>query len=291
MKSLLSRVKKSDIETDPFPHIVITDPIEDDLCLRLISEFPTVDTITEGKVFGSNQRFSYPAHKALSNDHVSPLWKEFIKTNTSKSFLNQFTSLFDEHIRSLYPSFEKKIGALEGLQPGIMGIDTFSTADVLLIPDICINTPVFGVPSTVRRPHVDLPNKLFVGLYYLRGPDDTSTGGNLEIYKFKNNRNQPYGFEEQFIDDQYVELVKTVKYERNVLVLFPNSIQALHGVTIRATTNSQRNFFFIAGEVNQSLFNLSSYQKSKLKVLKKKLKHVIRPLLVKLRAYKTKYEN
>lgn len=286
MKSLLSSVKKSDILTDPFPHIVITDAIDDDLCLQLISEFPSVSTITEGKDLDSNRRFSYPAEKAFSNENVSPLWKEFIRIHSSETFLNEFTRLFEEHIRLINPSLERRIGELTKLKSGIIGIDSFSTADVLFIPEICINTPVFGSPSTVRRPHVDLPNKLFVGLYYLRSPQDTSIGGDLEIYRFKNKHNRPHGFVEQFIDDRHVELVKTVKYQRNVLVLFPNSIYSLHGVTVRSTTDSYRNFFFIAGEVKQPLFNLYKYQKNKLrilrlKVLKQKLKKVVQPLLAK----------
>lgn len=270
MKSLLSRVKKSDVVTDPFPHIVVADPIEDDLSWQLLSEFPDINMITEDKDFRSNQRFTYPGSQALSSEHISPLWKEFIRANTSSTFLDQFVQVFEEHIRQIYPSFESDIGALSTLKPGIKEINTFSTADVLLLPDLCINTPVFGIPSAVRSAHLDLPNKLFVGLYYLRSPQDTSTGGDLEIYKFK--RGRPYGLRERAsVGHRYIELVKTIKYQRNVLVLFLNSIHSVHGVTVRSNTDLPRNFFFLAGEVKQPLFDFTPYEDVKFK-LKKVLK-------------------
>lgn len=279
MKTLLSGVQKTDVVTDPFPHIVITDPIEDDLSQQLLAEFPDVSTITDRRSFRSNQRFTYRGSKALSSEHISPLWKEFIQANASSAFLNQFVHLFEEHIRQIYPSFESDIGALSTLKPGIKGIDTFSTADVLLMPDLCINTPVFGTPSSVRPAHLDFPNKLFTGLYYLRSPQDTSTGGDLEIYKFKQGR--PYGFRGPRIDDKYVEVVKTVKYQRNVLVLFLNSIHSVHGVTVRSNTDSPRNFFFIAGEVKQPLFDSTKHEEISFRVkkaVKEKLKKWTLPL-------------
>lgn len=280
MKSILSNVKKSDVVADPFPHIVITDPIEDDLSWQLLSEFPAIETITEKRSFRSNQRFTYRGSQALSNEHISPLWKEFIQANASTAFLNQFIHLFEDHIRQIYPSFESDIGALNTLKPGIKEIDTFSTADVLLLPDLCINTPVFGTPSSVRPAHLDFPNKLFTGLYYLRSPEDTSTGGDLELYKFKQGR--PYGLKERnSVNSKHIELVKTVKYQRNVLVLFLNSIHSVHGVTVRSNTDSPRNFFFIAGEVKQPLFDLTKSKELGFRLknaLKAKLKQVTLPL-------------
>ncbi len=277
MKSLLSSVQKSDVVIDPFPHIVIADPIADDLSLQLLSEFPAISIITEGEDFHSNQRFTYPGSQALSNQQVSPLWKQFIRANTSTAFLNQFIHLFEEQIRLIYPSFESDIGALRALRPGIKEIDTFATADVLLLPDLCVNTPVFDTPSSVRPAHLDLPNKLFVGLYYLRSPQDSSTGGDLEIYKFKSGR--PYGLKERAsIHPRYIELVKTVKYQRNVLVLFLNSVHSVHGVTVRSNTDSPRNFFFIAGEVKQPLFDFTQYEEIKFR-LKRAFKEKLRRIL------------
>lgn len=267
MKTLLSGVKKSDVLLDPFPHIVITDPIEDELCLQLISAFPTIRTITGSEIFESNQRFNYPASKALSSESVSPLWKEFIKTNTSNVFLREFIDLFEEQIRLLYPAFEKNIGALSTLRAGTKGVDPSLAVDVLLVPNISLNAPVFGIPSLVNQAHVDLTRNLFVALYYLRNPQDTSTGGDLEIYKFKHDRPY-YGFRERRVDNKHIELVKTIKYQRNVLVLFLNSIHAIHRVSSRSTTDLSRNFFFMEGRVNQPLFDLVRHERARFRFRK-----------------------
>jgi hypothetical protein len=117
-------------------------------------------------------------------------------------------------------------------------------------------------PSAVRRVHVDSPNKLFTGLYYLRNPDDTSAGGDLEMYRFKK---KPRGFRVAEIDDRYVEVIKAVKYQRNTLVMFINTVCALHGVTERAVTPFPRYLFNLVGEVKQPLFDLEQYQKSKVR--------------------------
>lgn len=260
MKSLLSSVQKIDVSTDPFPHIVITDPLEDELCLQLISEYPAVSTVTKGGDYSSNKRFSYSASEVFSDDNISTLWKEFVQAHTTSFFLSEVISLFEEHIRLTYPLFEENIGALKNLTSGVRKIDDFPTADVLLDAQICVNTPVINALSSVRTAHVDKPNKLFAGLYYLRSPEDTSTGGDLEIYKIKDKPNR---FRGEYISDKYVEVVKTVKYQRNVLVLFINSIYSVHGVTVRSKTNSPRYFLNLLGEVNQPLFDLSQYQEKR----------------------------
>jgi hypothetical protein len=257
MKSVLANVKKVDVYADPFPHIVITDPLDDDVCSQLIAEYPDLKTITNGADYGSNLRFSYSAKEVLKNGVVSPLWQEFVRLHTSDAFLQEVIHLFDDQIRATYPWLERKIGRLDTLKAGVRKIDNFSTADVLLDAQICVNTPVVSTPNSVRRAHVDRSDKLFAGLFYLRHPEDDSTGGDLEIYKFKERRDR---FKGEYIDEAHVEVVKTVKYQRNVLVLFVNSIASVHGVTVRSQTKAPRYFFNLVGEVNQQLFDLTDYQ-------------------------------
>ena len=261
MQSLLSKVKKSDIYTEPFPHIIIKDPIDPQLCSELIWNFPPIEIVAKGAPIVSNQRFSYCAKDCLRDININPIWKEFVNIHVSQFFLNEFTFLFKQHIREMYPSLLTDMGEEESWKAGIRNIDNFSNADVLLDAQISINTPVSGRPSSVRGGHIDLPNKLFAGLYYLRHPQDKSTGGDLEIYTFKNH--QERRFKGQFIDDKHIQLVNTVKYQSNVFVLLLNSIKSLHGVSVRSITQEPRLFFNLVGEVNRSLFNIEDYQMPK----------------------------
>ena len=79
---------------------------------------------------------------------------------------------------------QRRIGKIDNWKAGTKYIDDYSNANVLLDAPISINTPVTNTPSSVIRGHIDKSAKLFAGLFYLRLPDDTSTGGDLEIYKF-----------------------------------------------------------------------------------------------------------
>ncbi len=276
MKTLLSKVKTSDVFIDPFPHIIVKDALEEELFLKLVSEFPSISTINKGMenqgidLLSSNVRIHYLAKEVLSDDTITPLWKKFIALHTSNSFLHEFIYLFKEHILQIYPYFEKEYGFFETLSSRIRKIDTCVMADVLLDAIISINTPVVNKPNSIRQAHVDLPDKLFAGLFYMRDPQDRSTGGDLELYRFK--KGKPCGFKNCEVDDLYVERVKTISYEQNVLVLFLNSSYSLHGVSVRSLTEYPRYFVNLLGEVRKPLFDPLKHQESLQMKFFKKLK-------------------
>ena len=106
--------------------------------------------------------------------------------------------------------------------------------DLLLDAAAVINTSVLGERSSVRSAHVDLPRK--TGLFYLRHPEDTATGGDLERYRFKDG--VPYGFR-----DNPRPVPRTSQDHRlppqcvgDVL----NPLFILHGVPPRSMTNVLR---------------------------------------------------
>lgn len=265
MKSLLSKIKPTDIFSEPFPHVVIKDALDEEVYSKLKSEWADIEILRQGEDnkgtdLSSNKRLHYLANESLNDERITPFWKEFIALHTSDTFFQEFLTIFKDHILQMYPDFEQKYGSFEMLKSGLRKVDTFESVDVLLDALICINTPVVTKPNAVRGAHIDLPDKLFAGLFYLRDPQDTSTGGNLEIYKFKNSK--PYGFRSSAIDDSYIKHVKTIEYDRNVLILFLNSVYSLHGVSVRSLTDSPRYFVNLVGEVKQPLFDPTQYQES-----------------------------
>ena len=253
MQTLLANVAKSQVLTDPFPHLVVRDAVPSDIYPRLLAEYPAQNVFAEGAAVSSNQRLNLLASQTLECAEVSPLWREFVRLHTSKLFFAQLINVFGDHIRSIYPSFEKKIGRLNDLSAELR---SSQNADVFLDALICLNSPVVGGPSSVRRAHVDDPHKLFTGIYYLRDPDDTSTGGDLEFYRFKGRTR----FRIAEVDDRHVQVVKTIKYQANTLVLFVNNINALHGVTERSVTPFPRYLFNLVVELRHPLFDLWKYQ-------------------------------
>ena len=131
---------------------------------------------------------------------------------------------------------------------GVRGVDSYETTDVHLDAQISINTPVLQTPNSVREAHLDAPDKLFIGLFYLRTDDDDSTGGDLEIARW---RKEPRGMRGPMAYRKFVEVVETVPYARNTLILFVNSPNSLHGVTVRSRTKAPRLFMNLVGDVSK----------------------------------------
>lgn len=269
MESILSKIKPSDVRADPFPHIIARDVLEPGLCDRLLAEMPAVQTITQGRPYVSNQRFSYSASDAVGENKVSPLWREFVQAHVGQEFLNQFINLFGGYILKTFPSFEGTTGGLNRLRAGVRKVDDFGKADVVLDCQICVNTPVSGKPTSVKIAHLDSPDELFAGLLYLRSPGDDSRGGDLELYRYKTKNPKFHG--PRLVDKRYVEKVAAVPYERNVLVLFLNSFEALHGVTRRTVTGHPRYLVNFLGEVKKPLFDLKPYKEN---MFQKMLRHL-----------------
>ncbi len=193
-----------------------------------------------------------------SSPCITPLWKEFIALHTSQNFLDQLINIFSSAVIEAYPHlFQSK----DRLISGVRNEDTYSSCDVMMDALISANTPVVAKATSVRKGHLDLPDKLFSGLFYMRDPQDNSEGGNFEIYKFRTKN--PYGFKKDLsIHDDYLELIETVPYSSNTLVVFMNSIASLHGVSVRSLTPYARKFVNLVVEVEQPLFNSSSYQEA-----------------------------
>jgi hypothetical protein len=255
--NLLSRISPGDVVAEPFPHVIARDVLDASLCDTLIAEFPPDDVVADGRPSGSNRRFSYSAGKALDDVRLSRLWRDFIRTHVSQGFLDNLVRLFGEHVGRLYPDLCRDGSPLRA---GVRNADSFDRVDVLLDAQVSINTPVTGRPSSVRPVHVDDPRKLFAGLFYLRHPHDDSRGGDLELYRLKG---QTFAFHAgPYMTGRYVERVATVKYERNVLVLFVNSLRSLHGVSIRHATPWTRCFLNLVAEVGAPLFDLASHQET-----------------------------
>ena len=255
--NLLAGLPLDIVRNSPYPHLVARDVLPSDLVARLIEEFPSLDTVAEGKSPGNNQRFSYAAHKALTDTRISEDWKRLLADQLTQGFLDHFFRLFGAAIRRRLPEFTARFGEDPRLRAGVRRRGAFRDADVLLESQISVNTPVLETTS-VRGPHIDMPDKLFAGLFYLRHPDDDSQGGDLRIHRYRNGNRCLRG---QFIDEQDVEVVDTVSYQSNVLVLFLNGFDAIHGVTPRQPTHHPRLFLNLFGELQQPLFDLNHYQR------------------------------
>ena len=252
--SLLSKATQADVVIEPFPHLVLRNVLAPEFCAQLLEETPSIETLAQGRAFGSNQRISYPCHAARANWLVSKTWKRFLNEHVSQTFLDRLMELFGPSLRRLHPRFEERCGRIDRLRGGLRGGDGFDRADILLDAQICANTPVLHKASSVRGAHVDTSDKLFAGLYYLRHPADDSAGGALQLYGPRAGS----GLLAWPTSRKRFELRRTIQYEHNVLVLFLNSIDSVHLVTPRSPTRYPRLLVNLVGSVREPLW---SYQK------------------------------
>lgn len=255
MKNILADISPSEVLLDPAPHIVIKNAIEESLCSKLIEEFPNLQLLGAEKAKKSNKRLNYTTAEILSSNSISATWKEFVTVNSSREFYRDFYRIFGEHIKRIYP---RVLPQAEDSTIGRRKIDSINNCDLLLDALISANSPVIDNASTVRTSHVDHEEKLFFGILYLRQDNDDSKGGDLEIYRYANGK--PGGFRAKKVDISYVDVIKTVPYEKNTLVMMLNTINSLHGVTIRQPTKYPRLFANFVGEVQSPLFDPSKYQ-------------------------------
>ncbi len=227
--NILEKAGATNIYTVPFPHLVIQDAIDAGLCERLIREFPPLTVLSGGTAYGSNERLSYPAWDAVRDIRISPLWRAFVADHSTQDF-------FDRVVDAL------ALDGFRGLRVGLRNRDSFDDSDVLINVQICANTPVVRTPSSVRAIHLDSPNKVFVGLFYLRSNDDDSSGADLELYG-----SAPHSGP-----------VAIVPYRNNTCVFFANSVLALHAVSVRTVTSHPRLFVNIIAETRRPIFPMPS---------------------------------
>lgn len=260
MQTLLSKYSKEDLRLDPFPHLIVKDPVSPEVANRLIREMPPLSTLTKGREFGNNKRFDFTVSDIRNFGGVSQFWKEFIESQSSPEFWSDFVRIFGDSIMQYYPELVFKYGEPSEWSVGRRYIDNFSEKDVIIDAHISVNTPVLRKPSSVRELHVDDPKKIYSGLFYLRADDDMSKGGDLFVYKYKDKKKRKfYG---QGIDDKYASAVGYVPYEKNVLIIFLNHLDSLHGVSPREVTDNPRYFVNLVGEMEAPIFDLVSNQEN-----------------------------
>ena len=246
---LLADVKQSDIVTEPYAHYTQSDVVAAPLYQELAAEFPTLATIVnERSDIGSNEAVRMTVKQVLGDRRISPLWREFFEYHTSADYWREVTRLFAQHFRREFPDLEERVGrAYEDWRVVPRGYA--GEADVRLDCQFVMNTPVKR-KSSVKTAHVDLCDKIFSALFYMRDPRDNSQGGDLDIYDW---RREPRFIKHRALNRD-VELVKTVSYRANSYLCFVNSPEAVHGVSPRDTTDVPRRYINFIAELPVKAF-------------------------------------
>lgn len=270
---LLRKVSPSRVQADPFPYVVVRDALDADHYEALAAALPGLDRLREEHRAANNRRVdlvSSSGRAELAIGDVPDVWSEFLRQHASDEFVSEVMSLFESDIQRCASRLHQEILApawkralYESREPGggrrfarlrpltwlgrTVWLNDFRrprALDVQGRATLALNTPVRQATS-VRGPHVDSPHKCYVGLFYLRHPDDRSTGGDLELFRWKPGRvGKPWAAK---IAADDVEVIETVPYEANTFALFLNTSDSIHGVTVRSSTDVPRYLVVTSG--------------------------------------------
>lgn len=266
--SVLGKANKADIRTDPFPHLVVEDALSPELFHSLIENFPPTDLIAGNRVVKSNGLRILSARDVAEMPEIAEVWRPFFDYHTSRPFFFDMANFWQEYIAEAYPTIEADLGKpitdfTTGVRhPGERENPANLAQDIQLDCQLGINTAV-ETPSSVRGPHVDSGYKLITGLLYFRDPDDDSVGGDFQLFRFLDpdfHYQHGKAVDRRVINDfpvrrltrmdsGYVELVKSVPYAANVLVMWLNTPYTVHGVSPRQPTPWTRRYVNFLCEV------------------------------------------
>ena len=222
---------------EPYPHIVIENALPTNIYEQLEKEWPA-EQLLATQPFDDGVCYRLKADEMLKPEKVSKLWKEFTEYHTSMDFYNEVKTVFSEYIKYDNPSLGPR-GWVE------------KSAHIWTDCQTVMHKPV---TTTTRSPHIDNPREIYAGLFYMPYKEDTSTGGEFQIYDsidlvqdvdMKKGR--------QIFEHNLGSVVKTVPYKANTFVMFlNNSTKAIHGVTPRTNASVHRRSVNIIAEYSRA---------------------------------------
>jgi len=239
---LLSLIEPQDIVPAPFAHVVRPEAVLTTVYDQLALTFPSLETLVGNRrAVGANFAVRMARQEVLKEPGIPHLWRAFFEYYTSLDYWQEVVRIFAPEFRHAFPDLEERVGrAYADWRVVPRGVE--GPAEVRLDCQFVMNTPVV-TPSSVKPPHVDLGDKIFSAMLYFREPTDTSTGGDLDLYRW---RLAPRFIKHRVLPRD-VERVQTVPYAANTYVAFVNSEVAVHGVSPRSITSVPRRYInFIA---------------------------------------------
>ncbi len=253
--SVLQRAERGNVRLLPYPILVLDNALPDPLYSELDKSFPSMVAmgIFDRK---SNHRWNFSYSKVRRNPFIARVWRDFLAYHSSQAFFDDIVDVFGDAIKAVYPSRFGN-GELRTMNAGARNVDADDSKDIFMDAIIAGNTPV-TVASSVRKTHVDSGDKLFSGLFYMRHDAYDAEGGDLTISRFKPefSADKVANFKGHYVDEERIDVIETVSYARNRLILFINSLDALHGVTVRQPTRHRRRFVNFIGEIDPPLYTL-----------------------------------
>lgn len=241
--SILDGASPSDVSDSPFAHLLRLDCLPEALFRELSQAMPrpNVPANTPQNFLALLDPFEPQVASRLTED-----WQRFVAHHTSPAFFQSIARVMGPAIHRAHPDIEARLGVPLHAASTARANDPVALRDpgaaaVRLGLQFGFNTPV-TTPSSVRGAHIDKARRLLSALLYFPEPGDDA-GGDLMLYRYRGAR-RLHGVS---VDLKDAEPVSRIAYAPNTLIMFVNSVDAVHGVLPRQPTSHIRRYvnFFV----------------------------------------------
>lgn len=216
----------------PFPHLVARAALPTDLYAALEKAWPDWSLVHKkrGKPLEPNALYQMDGKTVTVSPDIDPMWRKFFLRHLDAGWYQRLMEVFGPHLGDIMAKLPSQLSL------GVRGTGTF---DLVLDCQFAVNSPS-DKPSSVRGPHIDSPDEILAGLFYMPVEGDNA-GGDLVLYKWKDGTEKKLIGKAE-VDPALVEPYASVPYEPNTLVLFVNGADAIHGVTERKPSPHPRRY-------------------------------------------------
>ena len=197
--NFVSKLKKAKYYSSPFPHWVIKNFFSYEELGKIDKHFPTCQEIInavpirkKNKII-KTQNSSYP----IDFDELENLNKDLsVLGSIANCWISQKQEVLD---------FLKKFDFAINLDQLI-----FDGNNVESRGDFRAATPAKISGTTQLGPHLDKNFEILAGLIYLKKKEDNTVGGDLDLYKLKENAPQKYASNRLRVPVRYLDKLKTI---------------------------------------------------------------------------------
>jgi len=240
---ITQNITQGDLILDPCPYFAVEPALPWPLYDQLSAEYPQDHMMQDGKTHFQARR--YRQHEFVSGT-ITPLWQDFVAYHNSRQFKDRVLDLFAPAIQKYYPTLSEHL-----VQAPVSPRHDSVGGTVQMEVQFVLNGQQ---DTTVRTTHLDNSRELFAGLLYMRKPEDTSVGGDIQVFRKLVPAPEYTGIRE--VNPDHVTAAGTVPYRANTMILFLNTSDTIHGVTPRIGANCLRRYINIDAHQDRKLFRV-----------------------------------